>query len=198
MLDILRWAAAILILVTTFALLLSRDWRFTLAALAVQFLAVFTLYLAHWPLTMSAAKLVTGWMSAAILGITLSGRADFSPSQSSRLFKFFLALVVAGVAMQASSLVIDWIPSAGVSFVFAALLLIGQGILQLGMTVNPLRVTVGLLTALSGFELLSAPLDNSVLVAALLAATTLGIALTGAYLLTLHLEMPAQAEEIAE
>jgi len=70
--------------------------------------------------------------------------------------------------------------------VLAALLLIGQGLLQLGMTADPFRVTLGLLTTFSGFDLLSSPLDNSVLVAALLTASTLGVALAGSYLLTLQ------------
>jgi hypothetical protein len=195
MLEYLRWFAAILILVTTVVLLLSRDWRLSLAVLAVQYLAIFVLFLAHWPLTMAAAKLITGWMAAAILGITLSNRADFLPVQTSRLFKLFLALVVVGAAIQAVSAVSEWLPLVGLPLALAGLLLITQGILQLGMTADPFRVTLGLLTTLSGFELLSAPLDNSVLVAALLAAVTLGIALIGSYLLLLQF---ATAPEVAE
>lgn len=195
MLEYLRWFAAILILSSTITLLLSRDWRLSLGVLAVQYLAVFTILLTHWPLTMSAAKLVTGWMAAATLGMTLANQVDFLPVQSSRLFKFFLALVVVGAVLQAASAVNGWIPAAGLPLIFASLTLIGLGILQLGMTVEPFRATLGLLTMLSGFELLSAPLDNSVLVAALLAAVTLGIALIGSYLLTLHF---AVAQEIVE
>ncbi|MDX9991195.1 MAG: hypothetical protein RBS68_04005, partial [Anaerolineales bacterium] len=137
----------------------------------------------------------TGWMAAAILGITLSNRADFLPVQTSRIFKFFLALVVMGAAVQAVSVVSEWLPVASSSLALAGLLLIAQGILQLGMTVDPFRVSLGLLTTLSGFELLSAPLDNSILVAALLAAVTLGIALIGSYLLLLQFATGPEAAE---
>ena len=191
MLEFLRWFAAILTLVTTVVLLLSRDWRVSLAVFSIQYLAVFGLFLSHWPLTMSAAKLVTGWMAAAILGITLSDRGDFLPVQSSRLFKFFLAMVVIGAVLQSTGIVNDWILEAGYPLVLAALTLVALGILQLGMTGEPFRTTLGLLTTLSGFELLSAPLDNSALVAALLAAVTLGIALIGSYLLILKFSAEA-------
>jgi hypothetical protein len=192
--EFLNWFAAILVLVTSIILLLSRDWRWSLSVLAVQYLAIFSLFLLHWPLTMSAAKLVTGWMAAATLGMTLTNQTDILVVRSSRVFKLILALVVAGVVMQGSFAVDAWLPDAGLPLVLASLMLIGQGLLQLGMTVEPFRATLGLLTVLSGFELLSAPLDNSVLVAALLTAVTLGIALTGSYLLTLQ-TTPVEAIE---
>lgn len=191
--EFLYWFAAILTLVTAVILLLSRDWRLSLAVLAVQYLAVFGLFLSHWPLTMSSAKLVAGWMAAAILGMTLSDRIDFLPVHSSRLFKLFVALVVIGAVLQSAGLVDAWIPDAGFPLVLASLTLVSLGILQLGMTGEPFRTTLGLLTTLSGFELLSSPLDNSALVAALLAAVTLGIALIGSYLLLL--QFSAEASE---
>jgi hypothetical membrane protein len=63
------------------------------------------------------------------------------------------------------------------------MLLVGMGLIHLGMTTRPLRVLLGLLTTLSGFELVYAAVENSVLVAGLLAVVTLGLALVGAYLL---------------
>jgi len=62
--------------------------------------------------------------------------------------------------------------------------LIGLGMLHLGMTVQPFRVILGLLTVLSGFEVLYAALESSILVAAWLSVVNLGLALVGAYLLT--------------
>jgi hypothetical protein len=69
------------------------------------------------------------------------------------------------------------------ALVTGAVLLIGMGLINLGMTTRPLRVLLGLLTTLSGFELLYAAVESSVLVAGLLAVVTLGLALVGAYLL---------------
>ncbi|MFO7585333.1 MAG: hypothetical protein R6W69_11435 [Anaerolineales bacterium] len=201
--DFLSWSAVSMIVATTLTLLLSRDWRWSLVALALQYLAVFILFLGNWPLTMSAAKLVTGWMAAATLGMTLANREDFITAQSSRVFKFFLALVVIGSVWQGAGAMTNWISvfrqgqdgATGFPLLLASLLLIGLGMLQLGVTGEPFRVTLGLLTLLSGFELLSSPLDNSALVAALLAAVTLGIALIGSHLLVLNFDAQPEAAE---
>ena len=70
-------------------------------------------------------------------------------------------------------------------------MLIGMGLLQLGMTTQSFRVILGLLTTLSGFELLYAPLETSVLVAGLLVVINLGIALVGSYMVI----APTEGEE---
>ena len=63
-------------------------------------------------------------------------------------------------------------------------MLIGMGLLHLGISAQPLRIILGLLTVLSGFEIIYAALESSLLVAALLAVVELGLSLTGAYILT--------------
>jgi len=65
----------------------------------------------------------------------------------------------------------------------AGLWLIAMGGLQLGISTHPLRVILGLLTFLSGFEILYAPLETSSFIAGFLAVLTLGIALVGSFLL---------------
>ena len=78
----------------------------------------------------------------------------------------------------------DWMPGAEMEQVWGGLILIGIGLLQLGLTAQPLRVVLGILTVLSGFEILYAVAESAVLVAGLLASVNLGLALVGAYLLT--------------
>ena len=63
-----------------------------------------------------------------------------------------------------------------------------MGLLQLGTTTQILRVILGLLTTLSGFEILYAAMEGSILVAALLVVINLGLGLVGAYLLTVSSE----------
>jgi hypothetical protein len=53
----------------------------------------------------------------------------------------------------------------------------------LSLTSDPLRVIIGLLTSLSGFEIIYAAVETSTLVTGLLAGVNLGLALVGAYLL---------------
>ncbi|MCJ7623785.1 MAG: hypothetical protein MUO76_09800, partial [Anaerolineaceae bacterium] len=75
-----------------------------------------------------------------------------------------------------------FIPS-GLTVLWGGLILIGIGLLHLGMTTRPSRVIIGLLTFLSGFEILYAVIERSILVAGLLALVNLALALIGSYLL---------------
>jgi hypothetical protein len=186
--SFMLWLAAIFLVITSIGLLLSRDWRWSLGLLAAQYFAVFWLMLEHWTLTMSAAKLVTGWMAAAVLGMTQIAVKEDPSAESSwpqgRLFRLFAAGLVLITVAQAAQRVNAWLPDAGLPVVLAALTLIGMGLLHLGITVQPLRVGLGLLTTLAGFEIMYSVVENSILVAGLLSVVTLGLALACSYLLT--------------
>lgn len=182
------WIAVILILVTATGLMIVRDWRWSLLLLAIQYLGVFVLTLQHWPVGMASAKLVAGWMSAAILGMT---RSSF-PSQEveeqgfwprGRLFRLFAAGIVLLIVWTTTPVVDTIMADAGYAVTSGSLLLIGMGLLHLGITSYILRVVIGLMTVLSGFEILYSAVEGSILVAALLATINLGLALVGAYLL---------------
>lgn len=191
----LAWIAVVMILVTSVGLLLVRDWRWTIILLAVQYLGIFILTLQHWPVGMASVKVVAGWMSAAILGMTRSGL----PSQDideqdlwprGRLFRLFAAgmvlLIVAVTTRGVDTIMAD----AGYAVSAGSLLLIGMGLLHLGITSYILRVVIGLMTVLSGFEVLYSAVEGSILVAALLAVINLGLALVGAYLLVAENTQP--------
>jgi hypothetical protein len=67
--------------------------------------------------------------------------------------------------------------------ILGSLLLLGAGIVHLGITSDILNVILGLLTMLTGFEILYAAIESSILVAGLLAITNLGLGIAGSYLL---------------
>lgn len=186
----LAWIVSGLLLVTSAGLLISRDWRLGLGLLGLQYLGVFWLTSLHWPISMAAIKLVTGWMAIATLGITRLNVKDVESSDTSqplpqgRLFRLFTAGIVTVIVATAAPSVEEIIPGIGLPVISGSLILMGLGMLHLGMTVQPFRVILGLLTALSGFEALYAALESSTLVAALLSAVNLGLALVGAYLLS--------------
>jgi len=184
------WVCALGLAATSAGLLLSRDWRWSLGLLAVQYLAAFWLILAYWPLTMSAAKLVTGWMAAAVLGMTqLSIKTDLTDERSwpeGRLFRIFAASLLLVTISATANTFSNWLPDASPPVIWGAVVLIALGLLHLGMTLHPLRVILGLLTTLLGFEILFSTLENSILVASLLAVVTLGLGLAGSYLLLLN------------
>ena len=182
------WIAVLVILVTSVGLLLVRDWRLSIIFLAVQYLGMFILVLQHWPLGMASVKVVAGWMAAAILGMTRSGLPTQGFDEESiwprgRLFRLFAAGVVGLIVSAATPGVSTIMADAGFAVTSGSLLLIGMGLLHLGITVSILRVTIGLMTVLSGFEILYSAVEGSILVAALLAIINLGLALAGSYLL---------------
>ena len=65
----------------------------------------------------------------------------------------------------------------------SGLILAGMGVLKLGFTDQIFPTIIGLLTTFSGFILFYSSLEQSVLVAGLLAVVILGIALIGNYLM---------------
>jgi hypothetical protein len=186
--------AAILILATSVGLVLSRDWRWSLGLLAVQYFGMFWLVLGNWPLGMATAKLITGWMAAGALFMTRLGSPANLPEESAwpegRLFRLFAAILVVLAMASLAPTVPTWLPGLSPAETFGGLALIGLGILHLGMTVQPSRVVIGLLTTLAGFEILYSGVENSVLVAALLSALNLGLALVGSYLMLNSLQAP--------
>ena len=184
----LAWIAVVLMVITSAALLFVRDWRWNIILLAVQYLGMFVLTLQNWPVGMASVKVVAGWMSAAILGMTRSGLSNESSVEESlwpsgRLFRLFAAttvvLIVAVVTPGVDTIMAD----AGYPVTNGGLLLIGMGLLHLGITARILHVAIGLMTVLSGFEIIYSTVEGSILVAALLAVINLGLALVGSYLL---------------
>jgi hypothetical protein len=193
-LERLSYLAVIVLVISTLFLLLSQNWRWSIIALALQYLAVFALVAPVWSLSLAAVKLVAGWMAGTVLGYSQPHPELVEDPQAGGagfIFRFFVAALIWLLVFTITPSVVDMVPLS-YPLVLGAMLLIGMGLLHLGMTTRPLRVLIGLLTTLSGFELIYAAVENSVLVAGLLAIVTLGIALVGAYLLD-TMAPPAEA-----
>jgi hypothetical protein len=168
--------------------LLARHWRLFLVALAVQYVGVFWLVALDWPLGLSAVKLVVGWMAGAMLAANRLEEEFVETDQladlSGKAFRV-LAMVIIWVLMFAIAPTFQsWIPGRD-EVLWGGLVLIGSGLLQLGLFNSPLRVSLGLLSMMGGFEILYSVVENSILVTGLLAMANLGIALVGAYLISL-------------
>lgn len=166
---------------TSLFLLVSKNWRWNILALALQYVAVFWMILQVWTLGLAVVKLIGGWMAGAILGSSIQNeRVDSQEfSFSEQRFKFVLILIVWIIIYSISPQIQKFLP---ISFqlILGGMTLITVGILQFGVSTNPLRVIFGLLTCFSGFEVLYSGLESSILVAGFLVIITLGIALVGA------------------
>ncbi len=183
--PVLSYLAVVLLTATSLALLLSQNWRWSILALALQYIGVFWLVGLSWPLGLAIVKLVSGWMAGALLGSSqpAAGLEDENFSGTPGLvFRLMVAVMVALLVFVVAPSLTGWMATT-TPVLLGGLILIGFGLLQLGMTTRPLRVVLGLLTALSGFEILYAVVEQSVMVAGLTSIITLGLALIGAYLL---------------
>lgn len=184
----LIFPACLLVTLTSTLLLVTRNWHWSVSILAVQYIGIFILTSASWPLETAIVKMVAGWMAGAVLGMATATVPDtwqniemFSPS--GRLFRLIAAAMVGITVYSFISPVTKLVPQLSPSLAWGGLILISIGLLQLGLTSQPLRVAIGLLTLLSGFEIIYAAVESSTLVAGLLAGVNLCVALAGAYLL---------------
>lgn len=195
--EIILWIAVVVLAAASTALLLVRDWRWSLAFLAIQYLAAFALVLQYWPLGMAAVKLITGWMATAALGMTRLNAQQEQGIQDRDLpagpFWLIGALIVLLIGAAGAPRIGDLIPGIGLPVSMGSLIMIGGGMMQLGRSSQVLRATAGLLTLLCGFEMIYAAVESSILVAALLSVVNLGLALAGSYLL-LNLAPPEEEE----
>lgn len=187
--EIVSWAAVVVALATAAVILTSRDWRLSLGALAVQYLAVFWLVTRHLPFAMGSVKLIAGWMVVAILGMTRLSLTNLDQNEQDGFyprgaaFRIILIGIAAFVAAGAAPRIETSIPGLGLPVITGAILLIGAGVAHLGVTSDLLRVSLGLLTLLSGFEILYAAVESAILVTGLLAVINLGLGILGSYLL---------------
>lgn len=168
------------------SLLISWDWRWSVGALALQYLAAFVFVSASWPLELAAVKLVSGWMAGSVLGLTLLSTRQDDQQQSSGaviVFRLLAAVLILLLVMGIAPRLADWAAAISLNQAWAALALIGLGLLHLGLSTSTFRIALGLLTFFSGFEVLYASVEASTLVAGLQAVLTLGIAIMAAYLM---------------
>jgi hypothetical protein len=199
--DLISWITVGLILMTSTVILANRDWRISLGALATQYIAAFWLVTRHLPFVMGSAKLITGWMVVAALGMTCLGLSSAEEDNKGEFalprgqwFRLILIFIVALGTAGATPRIESAIPGLGFPVIAGSLLLIGAGAVHLGMTSDPLNVIIGLLTLLTGFEIMYAAIESSILVTGLLAATNLGMGIAGSYLLVAGTS-PAKMED---
>jgi hypothetical protein len=170
------------------ALFTSRSWLRCLVAQGVAYLGVFLILIGQpspgdGGSELAAIRLVGGWMALAVLGATVSqGIRESVEEDAGFVFRFLLFGLIFLVAWTLSAGTINWIPGAGFETAVLGVLLLLAGMIRTGLVRGPLQVILSLLSAFSGFEVLFSAVDSSALMAAMLAASNLGLALVGAYL----------------
>jgi len=183
--------AAILVALTSLFQPIARKWWINLGLLAIQYAGVFMLLGLEWPLSMAMTTLIAGWMACVVLAMVILGMPTTSAADTlfydpqrnvSPIFYLMTAIFMGIIVSSATPFVSQWIPGIQFYQTWSGLILIGFGFLRIGFSYYPLPICIGILTLLSGFEILYASMDGSLFVAGSLAAVSLGLALAGAYL----------------
>jgi hypothetical protein len=184
---VINWFFILTTSAASIGLLLSREWRWSIGFLALQYFGAFWFVLQIWPLGLAIIKLISGLVVCLILETSQAGIPSFSNPESSwpegRLFRLFAASLIVITSLAIAPQANNWLGINNISGAWVSLFLISMGLLQLGITIQPIRVIIALLTLLSGFEILYATIETSTLVAAMLVVINLGLSLVGIYLL---------------
>lgn len=170
--------------------LVRRQWLVNMGALALQYGMVFLLLITFRNPSLGIIKLLVGLMVTLVLYLTLVSLGTLQPLQY--IFRFSLGEIFRGLAgifmiiavtLFTPGLRTEVFPLTSLPVLTASLGLVILGLLQLGMITEPLYVIIGLLTFLSGFELLYGSMEFFTVLEALFAAVNLGLALVGAYII---------------
>lgn len=187
--EFLTLPAVLIAFLTASILIISWDWRVSIAALSIQYLSVLALVSLSWPFEIAVVKLVAGWIAGTVLALAiLNSPREIARSPALTLSEIIfriMAVLLAGLfAYSGGANLIALLPEISLPQAQGGMMLISLGLLHLALTNHPLRVVIGLLTVFSGFEILYSAVESSILVIGLLASVTLGLAVIGAYLLT--------------
>jgi hypothetical protein len=182
-------------------LILFDNRRLLILALAVQYLFAGWMAALALPIQVAATKVVAGLMACAILTLTwtaLGWRVQEKTTQaipSGRAFRVIAVLLVFAAAGGIGRS--NWMMLPGITSLamLGSTLSISFGLLQLGLSEEPTRISVGLLTLLAGFEVAYSAIEPALAVIALLAAVHLGIALVVGYILLLEKGLDEKKEE---
>lgn len=197
------------LLLTAAALVLTMDWRLGFLALGAQYgLAALVLsQTADWQVV--AAKAIVG--ALVMVSLILTGRAanygrrrapasaDDEPDRPARFNPFpaldiptnlpfrLIAVVLVTVAVWYAVVEGGYtLPGAPLGVSLAGYLLMGLGLLNLGLTEEPMNAGLGLLTAMTGFDVLYGSIEPARAVVVLIAAMHFAVALSVSYLASLR------------
>lgn len=190
--------------VTASMLVVSSDWRLNVFSLAAQYFFVALLMTRIIRVEMAAVKALIGWVICLVFYLTeqqtkpVEGGAEtqrdlpvrdwFAARMAgwrqkgitARAAFNLMGVVVVGVAVYRASGTLR-LPQLSRGLTLACCLLAALGILLVGLERDPLRVAIGLLTFVSGFDLFYVALEPSLVVAGLLGSISFGIALAATY-----------------
>jgi len=190
--------ALLAVLAAAAGLVVFTDWRISFVALAVQYAGA-SLFLTQLAVPeVALVKLISGILVVGILSLTgwqahFGRAAGGSAAEAARpggavptsvAFRVMATLIAGVAALYVASQPAFILPGLDGAPVLnmASYALMGLGLLNLGLTEEPLKAGMGLLTVLLGFEVFYAAVEPALAIVALLAAVEFAIALAVSYL----------------
>lgn len=182
--------AAFIALISGALSIVLNDRRWMLLMLAGEYVALTWLSATILPIQTAAVKLVVGMMACAVLALSIvrvghdSDIAEKEGLPSGIAFRVIAVLMVSASAWGLAER--GWVYLPGTvsrAATLGSILLMGLGMLHIGISEEPFRVGIGLLTALAGFEIIYAAVEPSLAILALMAAVNFGVSIIVSYLM---------------
>lgn len=193
--EILRTILTVLLMLAAAINLVRRQWAINVLALGLQYTFVFLIILEVRSPMLAGIKLLVGLMVSLMLYLTLMSSGLIESLlvrrrvSSGEVFRGTIALLVVLISfLAANGLQQSAFPQSSRLLLAASLGLMLFGLFQMGTITEPLYMVIGLLTFLSGFELLYASLEFSRVLEALFTAVNLSLALVGSYFIVKDVE----------
>ncbi len=190
------------VVVTAVILIVVQDWRMSIVALAVQSILVGLLFAQVLTPVLAGVQVVLGLMTCLVLALTARhvgwGRREARPVArptgptryynvqrwlpTGMPFRLVAALMAVLAIYTISHRPGYQLPEVADYVNTASYILMALGLLALGLTEEPLKAGMGLLTFLSGFELFYFALEQALVLLGFFGAATLLLALAIAHL----------------
>jgi len=176
--------------VALFGMLWFNRINLILISLALGFLFSALLLIEFWSIKLTASYLVSGWMAAAMFGVTLltGGHYRIKSRLETSIFLLIFSTLSILLIFVSYPLLSGWFIAASSQLLISALSSIAVGGILISLSGDLLKTLSGYLFILIGFILFYSQLENSMLVVSLLAALILFYALIGSYLLIVSTE----------
>lgn len=190
--DIWIQIAVVGLAITGSMLVLLDDRRLLVITLIVQYVFVALIISFTLNIQIAGSKWIAGVVSSIIFYQYLRNMdwkrqaSESGTIKFNRFFRFVAVLLVLLVAIGVSSVKLVDIEGIAPEVGLGTALLVCLSFLHLGLCEEPMRVGIGLLTLLSGFEITYSLLEPSLAVVGLLACVHISIALVTGYLMMIQ------------
>jgi len=164
-------------------MLIVSDWRMRIAGLASLYFVGFIVILQIWPVALASVKLISGWMGIALLSTSMLNsmhQVNDHRFTSEIIFRFLMTALIWIVVAAIAPSINEWLPIPYTNL-YIGVSLMGSGLIFMSLTEDLFEIILGLLTILTGFDIIYSSLEGSALVTGIYAFIIILICLLGGY-----------------